>query len=195
MSEDSDCCGCPVTVTHTNTEELYVTAVAVLWPLHIQIQKNFMWLPVAVLWPLHIQIQKNFMWLLWLSCDRYTYKYRTLCDRCGRPVAVTNTNTDELYDSFKIALMKTYLLGSLEYDDFQKSRVLYSVSAYYYYTGPCLGVQRRVGTLFVGGTVSTWGRWRTPVNKRQTKHQKCRSSTHCSWGTCRSDSRFHQLVV
>ena len=30
MSEDSDCCGCPVTVTHTNTEELYVTAVAVL---------------------------------------------------------------------------------------------------------------------------------------------------------------------
>ena len=48
---------------------------------------------------------------------------------------------------------------------------------------------------FVGGTVSTWARWRIPVNKRQKKRQKCRSSTHCSWGTCRSDSRFPQLVV
>ena len=48
---------------------------------------------------------------------------------------------------------------------------------------------------FVGGTVSTWGRWRMPVNKRQKRHQKCRSSTHCSRGTCRSDSRFPQLVV
>ena len=47
----------------------------------------------------------------------------------------------------------------------------------------------------VGGTVSTWGRWRIPVNKRQKRHQKCRSSTHCSWGMCRSDSRFPQLVV
>ena len=45
---------------------------------------------------------------------------------------------------------------------------------------------------FVGGTVSTWGRWRIPINKR---HQKCRSNTHCSGGTCRSDSRFPQLVV
>ena len=40
---------------------------------------------------------------------------------------------------------------------------------------------------FVGGTVSTWG--------RQKRHQKCRPSTHCSWGACRSDSRFPQLVV
>ena len=48
---------------------------------------------------------------------------------------------------------------------------------------------------FVGGTVSTWGRWRLPVNKRQKRHQKCRSNTHCSRGTCRSDSRFPQLVV
>ena len=48
---------------------------------------------------------------------------------------------------------------------------------------------------FVGDTVSTWGRWRIPVNKRQKWHQKCRSSAHCSWGTCRSDSRFPQLVV
>ena len=48
---------------------------------------------------------------------------------------------------------------------------------------------------FVGGTVSTWGRWRIPVNKRQKRHQKCRSNTHCSRGTCRSDSRFPQLVV
>ena len=24
---------------------------------------------------------------------------------------------------------------------------------------------------------------------RQKRHQKCRSSAHCSWGTCRSDSR------
>ena len=36
---------------------------------------------------------------------------------------------------------------------------------------------------FVWGTVSTWGRWRIPVNKRQRRHQKCRPSTHCSWGT------------
>ena len=48
---------------------------------------------------------------------------------------------------------------------------------------------------FVGGTVSTWGRWRIPVNKRQKRHQKCRSNIHCSKGTCRSDSRFPQLVV
>ena len=46
---------------------------------------------------------------------------------------------------------------------------------------------------FVGGTVSTWGRWRIPVNKRQKRHQKCRSNTLCSRGTCRSDSRFPQL--
>ena len=32
-----------------------------------------------------------------------------------------------------------------------------------------------------GGTVSTWGRWQIPVNKRQKRHQKCWSSTHCSW--------------
>ena len=48
---------------------------------------------------------------------------------------------------------------------------------------------------FVGGTVSTWGRWQIPINKRQKRHQKCRSSSHCSWGACRSDSRFPQLVV
>ena len=48
---------------------------------------------------------------------------------------------------------------------------------------------------FVGGTVSTWARWRMPVNKRQKRHQKCRSSAHCSWETGRSDSRFAQLVV
>ena len=48
---------------------------------------------------------------------------------------------------------------------------------------------------FVGGTVSTWARWRIPVNKRQKRHQKCRSNAHCSRGTCRSDSRFPQLVV
>ena len=29
----------------------------------------------------------------------------------------------------------------------------------------------------------------------QKRHQKYRSSAHCSWGTCRSDSRFPQLVV
>ena len=48
---------------------------------------------------------------------------------------------------------------------------------------------------FVGGTVSTWARWRIPVNKRQKRHHKCRSSTHRSWGTCRWDRRFPQLVV
>ena len=31
--------------------------------------------------------------------------------------------------------------------------------------------------------------------QRQKRHQKCQSSAHCSWGTCRSDSRFPQLVV
>ena len=35
-----------------------------------------------------------------------------------------------------------------------------------------------------------------PVNNwEEKKLQKCRSSTHCSWGTCRSDSRFPQLAV
>ena len=48
---------------------------------------------------------------------------------------------------------------------------------------------------FVGGTVCMWTRWRIPVNNRQKKHQKCQSSTHHSWGTCWSDSRFSQLVV
>ena len=48
---------------------------------------------------------------------------------------------------------------------------------------------------FVGCTVSTWGGRRIPVNKKQKRHQKCRSNTHCSRGTCRSDSRFPQLVV
>ena len=48
---------------------------------------------------------------------------------------------------------------------------------------------------FVGGTVNTWGRWRIPVNKRQKRHQKCRSNIHCLRRTCRSDSRFPQLVV
>ena len=47
---------------------------------------------------------------------------------------------------------------------------------------------------FVGGTVSTWARWRIPVNKRQKRHQKCWSNTHCSQGKCRTDSRFPQLV-
>ena len=48
---------------------------------------------------------------------------------------------------------------------------------------------------FVGGTVCTWGRWWIPVNKRQKRHQIFRSISHCSWGTCRSDSGFPQLVV
>ena len=39
------------------------------------------------------------------------------------------------------------------------------------------------------------GKMTDTQNKRQKRHQKCRSSTHCSWGTCRSDSRFPQLVV
>ena len=57
------------------------------------------------------------------------------------------------------------------------------------------GSVARSSHAFVGGTVSTWGRRRIPVNKRQKRHQKCRSNTHCSRGTCRSDSRFSQLVV
>ena len=48
---------------------------------------------------------------------------------------------------------------------------------------------------FVGGTVSTWVRWWIPANKRQKRHQKYRSNTHCLQGTCRSDSRFPLLVV
>ena len=45
---------------------------------------------------------------------------------------------------------------------------------------------------FVGGTLSAWARWQIPINKRQ---HKCWSNTHCSRGTCGSDSRFPQLVV
>ena len=44
--------------------------------------------------------------------------------------------------------------------------------------------------VFVGGTVGMWRRWLIPVNKRQKRHQKCRSDTLCSWETWRSDSRF-----
>ena len=45
---------------------------------------------------------------------------------------------------------------------------------------------------FVGGTVGKM----TDTHKQKAKnHQKCQSSTHRSWGTCRSDSRFPQLVV
>ena len=58
---------------------------------------------------------------------------------------------------------------------------------------PVAVVQSR--NAFVGGTVRTWGRWWIPVNKRQRRHQKCWSSTHCSWGTCTLDIRFPQLVV
>ena len=79
-------------------------------------------------------------------------------------------------------------------DDLRKSRGLHSVRDFGHgpvYLGPCLGVAQSRHA-FVGGTVSTWGRWRIPVNKR---HQKCRSNTHCSRGTCRSDSKFPQLVV
>ena len=38
------------------------------------------------------------------------------------------------------------------------------------------GVAQSRHTL-VGGTVSTWGRWRIPVNKRQKRHQKCQTLT------------------
>ena len=81
-------------------------------------------------------------------------------------------------------------------DDLRKSRGQHSVNAYGH--GPVhiqgAGVAQS-GHAFIGGTVSTWGRWRIPINKRQKRHQKCRPSTHSSWGTCRSDSRFPQLVV
>ena len=78
-------------------------------------------------------------------------------------------------------------------DDLRKSRELHSVSAYrhglYIYRSMPAGVAQS-NHAFVGGTVSTWARWRIPINKRQKRHQKCRSNTHCSRGTCRSDSRF-----
>ena len=48
---------------------------------------------------------------------------------------------------------------------------------------------------FCWGTMSTWGKWRIPVNKKQKRHQKCRPIIHCSWGTYRSDNRFPQLIV
>ena len=81
-------------------------------------------------------------------------------------------------------------------DDLRKSRGLHSVRAFghgpvYIYRSMPAGVAHSRHA-FVGGTASTWGRWWIPVNKR---HQKCWSNTHCSQGTCRSDSRFPQLVV
>ena len=83
-------------------------------------------------------------------------------------------------------------------DDLRKSRGLHSVSAYrhglYIYRSRPAGVAQSRHA-FVGGTVSTWARWRIPVNKRQKRHQKRRSSAHCSSGTCRSDSSFPQLIV
>ena len=83
-------------------------------------------------------------------------------------------------------------------DDLRKSRGLHSVNAYrhglyIYQSLPADVAQSR--RAFAGGTVSTWARWRIPANKRQKRHQKCRSNTQCAWGTCRSDSRFHQTAV
>ena len=67
-------------------------------------------------------------------------------------------------------------------DDLRKSRGLHSVRASEHRSMPAGVAQSRHA--FVGSTVSTWGRWRIPVNKRQKRHQKCRSNTHCLWGTC-----------
>ena len=66
-------------------------------------------------------------------------------------------------------------------DDLQKSRGLHSVRAFkhgpvYIYRSMPAGVAQS-GHAFVGGTVSMWGRWRIPVNKRQKRHQKCQSNT------------------
>ena len=90
-------------------------------------------------------------------------------------------------------------LHTAEIDDLRKSRGLHPVRAFghgpvYIYRSMPVGVAQSRHT-FVGGTVSTWGRWRIPVNKRQKRHQKCWSNIHCSGGMCRSDSRFPQLVV
>ena len=48
---------------------------------------------------------------------------------------------------------------------------------------------------FVGGYSEHVGKVTDTRKQRQKRHQKCRSNTHCSLGTCRSDSRFPQLVV
>ena len=87
----------------------------------------------------------------------------------------------------------TYILSI---DDLRKSRGPHSVRAFghgpvSYRSMPAGIAQSRHA--FVGSTVSMWGRWQIPVNKRQNGHQKCRSNTHCSRGMCRADSRFPQF--
>ena len=62
-------------------------------------------------------------------------------------------------------------------DDLRKSRGLHSVSP-----RPADVAQSRHA--FVVGTVSTWARLMTDTRtrkQRQKRHQKCRSSAHCSW--------------
>ena len=83
-------------------------------------------------------------------------------------------------------------------DDLQKSRGLHSVSAYrhglYIYRSMPAGIAQS-SYAFVGGYTEHVGKMTDTHKQRQKMHQKCRSSAHCSWGTCRSGSRFPQLVV
>ena len=82
-------------------------------------------------------------------------------------------------------------------DDLWKSRGLHSVSAYKHglsiqvHACGCSAEQ----SCFCWGYTEHVGKMTDTCKRRQKRHQKCRSSAHCLWGTCRSDSRFPQLVV
>ena len=93
-------------------------------------------------------------------------------------------------------ILQLNTLGVTQYaiDDLQRSRGLHSVSAYrhgLYYACGCSAELSR----FCWGYTEHVGKMTDTRKQRQKRHQKCRSSAHCSWGTCRSDSRFPQLVV
>ena len=82
-------------------------------------------------------------------------------------------------------------------DDLRKSRGLHSVSAYRYGLYIQVHACRCSAELsrYCWGYTEHVGKMTDTRKQRQKRHQKCRSSAHCSWGTCRSDSRFPELVV
>ena len=76
-------------------------------------------------------------------------------------------------------------------DDLRKSRRLHSVSACRFMPA---GVAQS-SHAFVGDTVSTWARWRIPVNKGRKGIRNADQALTVHGGTCGSDSKFPQLVV